>query len=139
MSRNFRRVFRLDRSSRNDASASVRDELEHHIELCVEELVEEGWNRGEAQREALRQFGDLEATSAYCEDMQARRGAVERRAMSFDELWQDPTVSGTNASEGPRIRRPGRSHPRVRDRGEHHDFQRHEPLFFPAAAVRSAG
>ena len=89
MAGHFKRAFRLDRSSRTDARASVDDELEHHVELCVEELVETGWESDDAQREALRQCGDMDETKAYCEDMQTRRGAVERRTMLADEVWQD--------------------------------------------------
>ena len=89
MADHFKRAFRLDRSSRTDARTAVDDELAHHVELCIEELVEAGWEADDAQREALRQFGDMEETKAYCEDMQTRRGAVERRTMSADELWQD--------------------------------------------------
>jgi putative ABC transport system permease protein len=65
--------------------------LRHHFDLVVEELREKGWDETEAQREALRQFGDVDATRAYCEDMQTRRGRDERRRemMSFDEFWQD--------------------------------------------------
>jgi putative ABC transport system permease protein len=85
----FKRAFRLDRWSRSDARASVDDELEHHVELCVEELVEAGWESEDARREALRQFGDMHETKTYCEDMQTGRGAVERRAMAADEVWQD--------------------------------------------------
>ena len=89
MGRDFKRTFRLDRSSPPDTRASVEDELKHHVNLCVDELVELGWGEEEARREAVRRFGDLKATQAYCEDMQMRRGREERRMMSFDEMWQD--------------------------------------------------
>jgi putative ABC transport system permease protein len=89
MANNFKRTFRHELVSRATATAAVEDELRHHIDLCVEELVEEGWDLQEAQREALRQFGDLQSTRAYCEEMQARREREERRTMSMDELWQD--------------------------------------------------
>lgn len=89
MPHDFKRTFRLDRSSRSDAHASVEDELAHHIDLCVEELVDEGWSPDEARREAVRQFGDLKETQTYCESMQTRRGREERRVMFFDELAQD--------------------------------------------------
>lgn len=91
MDRGFRRTFRLDRNGRGDARSSVREELDHHLELAMDELVEAGWSPAEAQREALRQFGDVEETRAYCESVQARRGREERRrdAISIDELRQD--------------------------------------------------
>jgi predicted permease len=87
----FKRAFRLDRASAADAKTSVSEELAHHIDLAVEELVEAGWSEADARQEALRQFGDLNEAQAYCEEMQTRRGRVERRRemMSFDELRQD--------------------------------------------------
>jgi predicted permease len=87
--RDFKRTFRLDRLSRGDARTQVDDELEFHIEMVVGELVSSGWEPEQARAEALRQFGDVDHTRKYCADIQARRGRGERRAMSFDELWQD--------------------------------------------------
>ncbi len=103
MAHDFKRTFRLDRFSRSSARASVRDELQHHIDLCVEELVHAGWAEEDAQQEATRQFGDLTATQTYCEDIQTRRGREERRTMSFDEMWQDFRYALR------RSRRPGRA------------------------------
>jgi predicted permease len=85
----YRRAFRLDRHARSDARAAVDEELAHHLELCVEELVARGWDVDDARREAARRFGDVNGTRAYCEDVQARRGREERRSMSLDELRQD--------------------------------------------------
>ena len=79
LGRGFKRVFRLDRSSGADVQRAVDDELQHHIELAVDELVDAGWGETEAHREALRQFGDMDETRAYCEEMQARRGRDENR------------------------------------------------------------
>ena len=101
--RGFKRVFRLDRSSGDDKSRAVDDELRHHIELAAEELVDTGWERTEAHREALRQFGDVDETRAYCEQMQARRGRDERRRdmMSFDEIRQDVTYALRSIRKAP--------------------------------------
>ena len=89
MERDFKRAFRIDRGATADASASVNDELAHHIDLCVDELVEQGWSAEEARAEAVRRFGDLETTREYCTEMQMRRGQVERRSASLDEVLQD--------------------------------------------------
>ncbi|HKJ02249.1 MAG TPA: ABC transporter permease, partial [Longimicrobiales bacterium] len=89
MSSPFKRAFRLDRTSAHDARSSVDDELAFHLEEAVEELVERGWTRKEAEAEARRKFGDLEATRAYCAEVQTKRGREERRAMSMDNSWQD--------------------------------------------------
>lgn len=91
MSSGFKRTFRLDRTSQAHVREAIDDELAHHIELAVDELIAGGWSEEEARREAARQFGDLNETRAYCEDMQSRRGRDERRRkmMSFDEVKQD--------------------------------------------------
>ncbi|MEM7416156.1 MAG: ABC transporter permease [Gemmatimonadota bacterium] len=90
MAGGFKRTFKLDRAP-GSVRSSVDDELEHHIELVLEELTEAGWDEVEARREALRQFGDFAETRAYCTEMQTRRGRDERRreVMSFDELRLD--------------------------------------------------
>jgi putative ABC transport system permease protein len=85
----FRRAFRLDRRSQADARTSVDEELEFHLREAEEELVEAGWTRDEARREVLRRFGDLEATRAFCRDVQTRRGREERKTMSMDDLLYD--------------------------------------------------
>ena len=85
----FRRSFRLERGTREDARASVDEELRHHLELCVEELVAHGWEKEAARQEAERRFGDVDETRAYCEDMQARRAREEGRTMLIDEVTRD--------------------------------------------------
>jgi predicted permease len=67
----------------------VDEELRFHLEAAAEELIEQGWSEADARREAEREFGDLEATRAYCEQMQRRRGREEGRVMRVDELIQD--------------------------------------------------
>ena len=85
----FRRAFRLDRRSPADAGASVDEELAFHLQEAEQELVEAGWLAEDARREALRRFGDLEGTRAFCRAVQSRRGRGERRAMTIDELRSD--------------------------------------------------
>lgn len=87
----FKRAFRLSRASGSDVRAAVDEELRHHLESEVEELVAEGWTEAHAWAEARRRFGDMEETRAYCERMQAERGRSERRKemMSMDDLALD--------------------------------------------------
>lgn len=101
--RGFKRVFRLDRSSGDDTRRAVDDELQHHMELAIAELEDAGWGPTEAHREALRQFGDIDETRAYCEEMQTRRGREERRRdmMSFDEIRQDVTYALRSVRKAP--------------------------------------
>ena len=44
--------------------ADVDEELAIHIEMRIDELVATGMSRDEANREALKQFGDLERDQA---------------------------------------------------------------------------
>ena len=53
MADDFKRAFRLDRSSPPDAKRAVNDELDFHMEMCVDELVEAGWAPEEARQESL--------------------------------------------------------------------------------------
>ena len=85
----YRRIFRLDRRTARDAAGAVDEELEHHIDLVVEELVASGWPAERAREEAVRQFGDLNRTRDYCVEMQARKGRVEGRSMAMDDLLKD--------------------------------------------------
>lgn len=84
-----RRGFRLDRRTPDDARSAIEDELRHHIDLSVEELVEAGWEEEAARREAVRRFGDVDETRAYCEGMQTRKAGKEGRTMWVDEITQD--------------------------------------------------
>ncbi len=87
----MKRVFRLDQHAPSDPGSQVEDELQHHLELAVEELVDSGWSEEEARREAGRRFGDIDETRRYCSQMQTRRtrDVRRKRMMSFEELIQD--------------------------------------------------
>lgn len=64
-----------------DPAADVSDELRFHIEAKVDDLMEQGWRRDEARREAERQFGDLRAVQATGERLgKERERHMERRA-----------------------------------------------------------
>ncbi len=89
MAGDYKRAFRLNRRRAGDARGAVDDELALHIEMCVDELIEQGWAPDAARQEAIRQFGDVEQTRTYCTDMQTRRGRGERRSMVADDLRQD--------------------------------------------------
>lgn len=87
--RGIRRTFRLSGGTGGDPRTEVREELEHHLELCTRELMDEGWPRAEAEAEARRRFGDLEYTTDYCARETARAHAAGTRTMWIDDLRQD--------------------------------------------------
>lgn len=76
---------------------SVRDEVDEelsaHLEMRVAELVAGGMTPDDARREALRQFGDLEATRAYCRDQDERKETDMQRALVFQDFVQDLRIS----------------------------------------------
>jgi len=85
----FRRTFRLHRRSEEGVEASVDEELAFHLGEMEEELARTGWDPADARAEALRRFGDIEETRAYCARVQTRREREGRTAMWIEELWQD--------------------------------------------------
>ena len=58
--RGLRRLLRVPRPARQQASEELRAEFELHLELRAAELEAEGLSSEEARREALRLFGDPE-------------------------------------------------------------------------------
>ncbi len=84
-----RRSFRLPFRTRGDAGRAVDEELALHLDLYVQELVDQGWSPEEARNEALRGFGDLDGTRRYCVDLSTRREKGARRAMRLEEIRQD--------------------------------------------------
>ncbi len=84
-----RRTFRLSGGTGGRARDEVREELEHHLELCTQELMNQGWSAVDARAEARRRFGDVEFTTEYCARETARVYADGRRTMWLDDLTQD--------------------------------------------------
>ena len=58
----------------------VNDELQFHMDMRVEELVQAGMSRSDARVQAQRQFGDLDDATHYCVDVDrsAERGHEPR-------------------------------------------------------------
>lgn len=89
MGRGHKRAFRVTEDSDEGVRSALDEEMAFHLQAAEDELVEAGWAREEARREALRQFGDVNGTIAYCAGLQAKRGREERRAMTLHEIAQD--------------------------------------------------
>ncbi len=83
----LRRAFRLGRAS--DVEREVDDELRHHFDLEVRELMERGLDAEQARREAERRFGDLTATRRRLVTIDRSRVAGERRADWWGAVLQD--------------------------------------------------
>jgi putative ABC transport system permease protein len=81
--RGVRRFVRQMRSQRR-VDGDVRDELDFHLAMRVEELRARGMSPGEARDEALHRFGDLH-------DARRELGAIDRRHVVGERvrLWGD--------------------------------------------------
>lgn len=81
----MRRLFRLGRW-RPDPAADVEDEVAHHLERTVDELVGEGWSRGAAEQEAHRRFGDIARYRTSLVAIDRSHVRKTRRGDMFDAL-----------------------------------------------------
>ncbi|HEY2853188.1 MAG TPA: ABC transporter permease [Gemmatimonadaceae bacterium] len=67
----------------------IDEELAFHLEMRVRRLVELGLSPDDARREALRQFGDLDAVRASCVTLDEQRERARSRLDMISELKQD--------------------------------------------------
>ena len=84
-----RRPFWYLRRRRDSVVAEVDEELNLHLQLRIEELEARGLAPNAARREALRQFGDLEATRRYCRDQDEAKEQGMQRSLLLADLAQD--------------------------------------------------
>ena len=84
---------RFRRRGRIVSGDSVRDdverELEAHVSMRADELVEEGWTKEEAEAEARRLLGNREAIARSCEEITRSHQRVVRRWRTMDAVMQD--------------------------------------------------
>ena len=78
-------------------SETVRDEVDEeirvHLEMRVRELRAHGVSLEDARREALRRFGDLEATREYCRRQDWRKETGMQRLLTLQGFLQDVRIS----------------------------------------------
>jgi putative ABC transport system permease protein len=74
---------------RRSVKSEVDEEITLHLDMRVGELIAGGMSREEARREALRQFGDLEATREYCLRQDEQRENDMQRALWLQDFTQD--------------------------------------------------
>ena len=98
-----RRLFRFPWRTRRGVEADFDEEVRFHLELRTRELVERrGMDPDSARVEALRQFGDLEATREYVCETDVGRERANRRHLGLDGVRQDllRTLRGLRRSKG---------------------------------------
>jgi putative ABC transport system permease protein len=72
-----------------DPATEIREEVDHHIELIVRELMAKGMARSEAEAEARRRFGTRQSVEQTCEQIAGVRDRRNRRAVWFSDLKDD--------------------------------------------------
>src|SRR5262245_24268939 len=78
---------------RRNVNEEVDEELALHIEMRIDELMASGMTREDARRDAMRQFGDLEATRRYCRQQDESREHTMQRGLMFEDFVQDARIS----------------------------------------------
>lgn len=77
---------------RRSVGSDVDEELNTHLEMRIEALVESGMTRDQARREALEQFGDLEGTRRYCRTQDETREDEVQRRLFVQDFVQDVRI-----------------------------------------------
>jgi hypothetical protein len=72
-----------------DVDADIEDELEFHLAMRSQELIEQGWEPGSARQEAMRLFGDLGNIRNQCRQLGQRRERTARRIDALSDLGYD--------------------------------------------------
>ena len=87
--RRYHRAYRVPDSEEPEAEVDL--ELEHHLRLTTQELVDLDVDPAEARREAERRFGDMKALQRQCARYERRwRRSLwvpEIRISSDNYLW----------------------------------------------------
>jgi putative ABC transport system permease protein len=74
-------------------ASEIDEELRTHLDMRIGELTARGLSPEDARQEALRQFGDLEATRAYCRQQDLGKETHLQRGLLFQDLMQDLRIS----------------------------------------------
>jgi len=64
-----------------DVEADVDEELEFHVEMSIQELVDDGWPLETARQEVRRRFGDERRVRKACVQIDRRREREVRRSV----------------------------------------------------------
>ena len=99
MTSGWRRLLRI---FGRDAARDIDAELRFHMEERVEDLAARGATPDAAHRQALAEFGDIDATRAHLSTIDARIAARSRRAQWWEGIAQDlrHTLRGLVRSPG---------------------------------------
>ena len=101
MSRPTRRSLRLPWRSADRIQADVDEELRFELDMRAAALEAEGLSATAARRRAVAEFGDLEATRAYCAAVDRDAQRAERRADRLGELRADARLAWRGVRRAP--------------------------------------
>src|SRR4051794_3625291 len=90
--RHIPRFLRLPRSSTR-IRTDIDDEIAFDIDMRARDLIRHGTDPAEAHARAAREFGDLEATRRYCEDIDMQIEAESRRSNLLEDLRADLAIA----------------------------------------------
>ncbi|HEV8497281.1 MAG TPA: ABC transporter permease [Gemmatimonadaceae bacterium] len=94
------RFLRLPRSAAR-IRIDIDDEIAFDIDMRARDLVRQGMDSREAQARAAREFGDLDATRRYCEDLDMQIEADARRVSFLEDVHADLRVALRGMRRGP--------------------------------------
>jgi hypothetical protein len=98
-----RRLFRLDRGSRDDAARDLREEMELHIALRAEQLVRDGMSAADAEREARRLFALHDSTITDLHETAFDRNRHMQARERWEAVWQDTRYAARRLLREPTI------------------------------------
>ncbi len=96
-----RRLFRFPWRTAAQVAADVDEELQLHLDLVAQELVEAGWSPEAAHAEAVRRFGDLEGTRKLCCSLDRSKETQMKWMQALETLGQDLRFAGRQLWKSP--------------------------------------
>lgn len=100
--RPYRRWMRLPLGGAKQAEDEMDEEIDTHLQLCVESLVKQGVPEAEARRRAAERFGDLDAAR-----LRLRAGARERELTRRGRDHRGAMLADVRVALGQMKRAPG--------------------------------
>src|ERR687891_560708 len=93
----FRRAFRF----RGQIEQDLDTELQFHLDLRTQDLIDEGMSPAAAREEALRRFGDVARVHATCREIDVQRDKEARRSEILGEIRQDLSYAARQMMRAP--------------------------------------
>ncbi len=84
----IRRLFRFPWRTHQEIGREVDAEMQFHLDMRTQELIDQGMTPEAARAAARQQFGNLEDTRRYCRALDQQTERQARWRLWLDELWQ---------------------------------------------------